>query len=87
MINDKLYRMTHFTSFYYVSWTSAGVGYHTPLYSISLHSVSASTKPVDPVIGGSGGHRSNGCMRLHYANAVWQYNKLPKGTWVWMYGK
>jgi glucan-binding YG repeat protein/lipoprotein-anchoring transpeptidase ErfK/SrfK len=87
VINDKLYRMTHFTSFYYVSWTSAGVGYHTPLYSISLHSVSASTKPVDPVIGGSGGHRSNGCMRLHYANAVWQYNKLPKGTWVWMYGK
>ncbi len=87
VINDKKYRMTHFTSFYYVSWTSAGVGYHTPLYSINLHSVSASTKPVDPVIGGSGGHRSNGCMRLHYANAVWQYNKLPKGTWVWMYGK
>ena len=86
-INSKKYRMTHLTSFYYVSWTGAGVGYHTPLYDIKLKTISASTKPCDPVIGGSGGHRSNGCMRLHYANAVWQYNKLPIGTWVWMYGK
>ena len=86
-INEKRYRMTHLTSFYYVSWTGAGVGYHTPLYDIKLKTITASTKPCDPVIGGSGGHRSNGCMRLHYANAVWQYNKLPVGTWVWMYGK
>ena len=83
-ITQKNYRMTHFTSFYYVSWTSAGVGYHTPLYDIGRHSVTENTPFVDSR---TSGHISNGCMRIGFYNAYWVYNHVPRDTWVQMYGK
>ena len=83
-ISQKPYRMTHFTSFYFVSWTRAGVGYHTPLYNISRHEVNEKTPQVDSR---TSGHISNGCMRLGYYNAYWVYHNVPIHTWVQMYGR
>ena len=78
----KQYRMTHLTSFYYVSWTSAGVGYHSKLYSINVYS------PNNPIVDNSMSvHISNGCMRLDLANAKWIYDTVPNNSAVHIYGK
>ena len=78
----KQYRMTHLTSFYYVTWTSGGVGYHSKLYSINVYS------PDNPIVDNSMGvHISNGCMRLDLENAKWVYNTIPNNSAVLIYGK
>ena len=76
------YRMTHLTSFYYVTWTSAGVGYHSKLYSINVYS------PNNPIVDNSMAvHITNGCMRLDLGNAQWVYNTVPNNSAVYIYGK
>ena len=78
----KQYRMTHLTSFYYVSWTSAGVGYHSKLYSINVYS------PNNPIVDNSMAvHVTNGCMRLDLNNAKWVYDTVPNNSAVYIYGR
>ena len=78
----KQYRMTHLTSFYYVSWTTAGVGYHSQLYSINVYSHH------NPIVDHSMScHISNGCMRLYLDNAIWIYNNVPTNSAVYIYGR